>query len=65
MRTKTLDKKTNHALNRRIFDLRAQGYSYSMIQAALVTEGIVKSIALSTISVKLNSARLKEYYYGQ
>lgn len=64
MKEKTLAKNTNHVLNRRIFDLAAQGYSYSMIQLKLVEEGLVKRISTSAIGVKLRSEGLRRHYYA-
>lgn len=65
MKPKKLAPNTNHALNRRIFDLKAQGYSYSMIQAQLIKEGAVERISTATIGQKLTSEGLKSYYYGK
>lgn len=53
----------NDTLNKRIFDLKAQGGSLSTIHAQLIREGL--TISVSAIAKKLTNKKMMEDYYGK
>lgn len=52
----------NNDLNKRIYDLKAQGGSLSTIHAQLIREGV--NISVSAVSNKLRNKKMMEDYYA-